>query len=241
MDVKRQARRLRNRYRRKAIEAWRNRVANPVLGREAIYFLHIRKTGGSALWPVLVNRASRHYDLRMRRHSVTMADVPGRVFFFIRDPLTRLESGFYDRLRQGRPKYDTPWTDEEAEAFARFRTLNYLAESLADGDDRAASALRVMQHVNSSYWEWFESCDYLLANRRRLFFIGHQENLEADFRRLCSKLEIAASLPTDPVVAHRNPTPKEPLSPRAEAALREWLRGEYEAYGLLCELASELP
>ena len=112
-------------------------------------FLHIGKTAGTAIRAVIAQHKETHPDARLDvfTHETTLPDLLGihpesSVTFFIRDPVERFVSGFNSRLRFGRPRYNVPWTEDEAAAFTRFPTPNALGEALSEehADWRAASA-----------------------------------------------------------------------------------------------------
>jgi hypothetical protein len=132
-------------------------------------------------------------------------------FFILRHPVSRFVSGFNSRLRQGRPCYDYPWSPGEREMFAEFRTCNELAEALSDDNlehqQKAQRAMQVIAHVRDSYEKWFHSLAYFKSRLPDLLFVGFQERLDEDFKRLVALLGIDedVQLPTDLVVAHRTP------------------------------------
>ncbi|MFZ4660760.1 MAG: sulfotransferase family 2 domain-containing protein [Caldilineaceae bacterium] len=178
------------------------------------HFLHIGKTGGTAVQQALEPHLhAGKYAIVLEPHATRLADVPPgeALFFLLRHPVTRFVSGFNSRLRQGLPFYHQPWCRGEAEAFACFRTPNELAEALTDPDDlwrgQAQRAMRTMQHVNDSVWRWLHNPTYFAARQDDVIFVGFQESLTADFQRLCQVLELDAqiTLPTDPVAANLAP------------------------------------
>lgn len=207
-------------------------------GRPVAHFIHIRKAGGTAIKNALRPHASDGpYYLDFHPHRITIDDIPEgeKVFFIIRDPLSRLVSGFLDRERMGAPANNIPWTEAEREAFARFPTIDDLGAALADENAQtragALDALRSIRHVNSSYWDWFRDERTLERRAEDVLFIGHQERLADDFTRLRAVLSLPehVALPTDPSRSNRAGTPasETQLSPEAEAALREYLAPEY--------------
>src|SRR5919108_4446855 len=101
--------------------------------KQTVHFLHIGKTGGTAIKHILKRHSvTRGYVIRRHGHRTTLREVSAgeKVIFFVRDPLSRFISGFYSRLRQGQPRYFNPWTPEERMAFERFDTPNRLAVGL---------------------------------------------------------------------------------------------------------------
>lgn len=207
-------------------------------GRPRIHFLHIRKTGGTAIKKALADNTKRgKYEIVLHKHNVKFNDVPRgeRVVFFLRDPVSRFVSGFNSRKRQGMPRYYMPWNPGEAVAFGRFETANELALALASLDktarDAAEFAMRSIKHVNSSYWDWFGGEAYFLSRMQDIFFVGFQESLDTDFARLRSLLGLpdVIVLPSNEVEAHRGPqdAPKK-LDDEAIEAIRAWYQADYE-------------
>ena len=93
--------------------------------KQAVHFLHIGKTGGSAIKHAInKNCPDSEYEIHFYRHAVKLRDIPkGEKFVFIlRDPVTRFVSGFYSRQRQGKPRYNIPWRPKEKTAFETFST-----------------------------------------------------------------------------------------------------------------------
>ena len=210
-----------------------------------IHFLHIGKTGGTALKHALEKTARR--QVTVHPHQVKLPNIPAgeQVFFFLRDPISRFVSGFISRQRQGRPRYSVPWNESETAAFTRFATPNALAEALS-ADDRAEriaaeEAMAGIGHVRDSYWDWFISPEYLRSRRGDILFIGQQEHLGDDARVLSSLLKCGRLvLPDDDVAAHRNPEKADKsLSERAVANLLQRLAPEFDAIRLCAEIARE--
>ncbi len=182
--------------------------------RPKAHFLHIGKTGGTALKRAL--EAHLHdgaFDVVLHSHATTLQDVPigEKVFFVLRHPVSRFVSGFYSRMRQGRPRYHYPWSEQEKKAFACFATANELAEALSDADVArrrdAQLAMSGIQHVRDSVWRWFRDPAYVSSRARDVLFVGFQESLDADFQILIRLLGLHENvrLPTDSVEMHRTP------------------------------------
>lgn len=227
------------------LQMHRTRLSHRLGGRKTAHFLHIRKTGGTAVKAAFAPHAiSGHFGILLHPHDVTLRHIPQKdgVFFFLRDPLSRFVSGFYSRQRQGKPRYYRPWSPQEAQAFSRFDSPNALGLALAsrNADERAEAeqAMRDIRHVNSSYWDWFESEAYLRSRQADVFFVGTQERLNADFDCLRQKLGFPAlELPTDEMRAHRSPPSlNRALDAAAAAALREWYAEDYRFVRLCQEL-----
>jgi hypothetical protein len=215
--------------------------------REPLHILHPGKTGGTALKQALLDHgdASR-YRLLPHGHDVTLSHVPvgEKLIFTVREPLSRFVSAFNGRLREGRPRYHYPWRQEEQLAFASFKTPDQLASALTSDDEaerrQAECAMRGIGHLNTLYSYWFGDQEAFLSRLPDLYFIGFQEQLDADFELLKRKLGLPqeASLSGDATVAHRTPASfDQRLSDVARSNLERWY--EYDiAFVQLCrELA----
>lgn len=229
-----------------------DRLSDAVLGRNQAHFLHIGKTGGTALrtalTPYRIQTRRGTFRIHFHDHSRTLQDVPvgEAVFFAVRDPVTRFVSGFNSRLRQGRPRYWTPWSSDEEHAFARFRTPQALALALSSPDNatrRAAdAAMRSVGFISSSYWNWFGDEDSFAARRGDVLFILFQEQLAADFAILVRLLRIPdrVELPSDEVAMHSTPCGfDQNLSDPAIENLRRWYAKDVEFIRLCRELRQD--
>lgn len=218
---------------------WKRRVQARCTGRVNLHFLHIRKTGGTALKSALQGHPfTPGFALHLHPHRIALADIPSghQVMFVTRDPITRYVSGFGSRLRQGAPAHHVPWSPEEATAFACFRDANQLALALDPAHPQHTDALHAMRnitHIECSYWDWFGDESALALRRDDILFIGQIETFEADFAALKSKIGLPADLmlPTDSKAANRErktPSDRPVLEPRAVDLLRQWYARDFE-------------
>lgn len=209
-----------------------------IQGKKPVHFLHIGKTGGSAIkfalgkYPV-----DGQYALHLHKHGVRLSDIPqgDQIIFAVRDPLSRFVSGFYSRQRQGQPRIYSSWSPAEKKAFEYFSTPNQLAVALSSENpeekEMALMAMRRIGHVNSSYWDWFKDEDYFRSRLKDIFFVGFQERLTEDFEILKRKLGMPenAKLPNDEVSAHKNPDGLDrKLTNEAVENLTRWYRDDYK-------------
>lgn len=194
-----------------------------------IHFLHIGKTGGSAVKAAL-RRFQKSHDLALYRHDKTLKDVPpgDKALFAVRDPIGRFVSGFNSRLRKAQPLAYKEWSGKERLAFERFLTPNALAEALSSDDAgaRAAAhaAMAAIQHVRAPLARWF-SAEELAARENDVLFVISQPDLAADFAVVGRMLGLPAraTLPLSEVVSHKTPPGFETeLSPRARANIEAW-------------------
>ncbi len=181
-----------------------------------------------------------NYRVLFRKHAVRLDAVPDADYFFfcVRDPIARYLSGFLSRQREGQPRYNIPWNEDEATAFAQFESPDALAISLTAGgseQQQAEDAMCAIRHVRTSYWDWFRDPDYFKSRAHRVLWVGHQESL--DLGPLAQTFGVESlQLPTDPVKANRSPQQKPDLSDLAQANLRDWYAKDYEFLDLCQEL-----
>ena len=207
-------------------------------GRRIVHFLHIGKTGGTAVKHALHSHlVTSAYLIRPHGHRTLLAQIPNgqSVIFFLRDPQTRFVSAFYSRLREGRPRYNNPWNADEKIIFERFSTPNQLALALSSKDvdlrTQAEGAMRTITHVKDSYSRWFGSEEYFMSRLADILFVGFQETLNDDFQRLKAKLGLpdALALPDDDVLAHRSPANLDRvLETEAVQNLRRWYAADFK-------------
>ena len=210
--------------------------------------LHIGKTGGTAVKHALQQSSCPGRRFVLHPHRTTLAHIAEgeKCFFFVRDPVARFVSGFLSRQRQGRPRYDVPWTQSERTGFTQFSSANELALALSSPDDprrhAAETAMSDIIHVRDHYWRWFGDEAYLSRRRGDILFVGAQEQLERDISELSRIVGLAIDLPDDEVGAHRNPlgAPRE-LEGEAVANLRRWYAQDYAFLALLREWFPHLP
>jgi hypothetical protein len=216
-----------------------------IFSKDKLHFLHIGKTAGSSVKYALQKRLKlfwkEKYQIVCHPHSFTLEDIPAgeRFFFIVRDPIKRFVSGFYSRKRKGQPRYYYEWSEKEREAFSNFVTPNELGEALSDSNeekrDLAREALQNIQHVKSSYWDWFKSHKYFETRLNDLLSVLRLDSLEVDFQELMESVGVTnAVLPEDPVLKHKNPSDVDKtLSEEALKNLKRWYQADYDFITLL--------
>ena len=200
------------------------------------HFLHIGKTGGSAIKSALAQcTRTPSYRIHLEKHEVTLADVPvgQKMFFCLRDPVSRFVSGFYSRQRKGLPRYYVEWTPGERDVYETFATPNELALALSrssgDPESPAVRAMSAVKHLGH-YNFWYGDIDTFKSRVSDILFIGFQDSLDSDFERLRRILGLGPEvvLPKDDVGAHRNdPSLDRSLDPKAREALEAWYAEDY--------------
>jgi len=215
--------------------------AAKLTGRDVVHFLHVGKTGGTAIKGALSGyplpwRTERRLVIVFHGHGTTLEDIPrdDRFFIFLRDPVARFVSGFNSRKRKGLPRRYVPWSKNERRAFERFATAGELADALQSMDAETArlarKAMQSIEHVASFQADWLGRVPSELEQRAaQLVLLGRQETLEADFEALKSALGLdpTLELPTSERSAHRAP-PTAPLTPQQSAAIRNWYARDYD-------------
>jgi len=225
------------------------RIVNLLKRKPKLHFIHVGKTGGSAIAFALKGHAHKYnYHIKFHDHKTKLTDIPaGEKFFFcVRDPIDRFVSGFYSRQRQGRPRYNSPWRKEEKAAFSKFKTSNELALALSSTDEtykaEAEYAMNTIAHVKSSYWDWFIEESYLKKRVPDILYICNQHKLKEDFNELKVLLGLPDHLELpekDSTAAHRNPGGLDrALAAQARLNLESWYDAEYYFLNLIKEIQS---
>jgi hypothetical protein len=233
---------------RERLESRRRRFVGSLKGKPVAHFIHVGKTGGTAMKATL--RAcpdAGDYTLFVHGHAQTLRRVPvgEKVVFFLRDPLSKFVSGFNYRQRQAQPLFHIPWRPEEAVAFGHFAAPNQLARALSAEDAetraRAQTAMRGIHQVKDSVFRWFESEAYFLSRLDDILFIGFQEQLEADFEVLKRRLGLppGLALPGTTEALYQKSPLAEPLDQTAVANLTSWYAADLRFYALCRELRAQ--
>lgn len=221
-------------------------------GKTVIHFIHIGKTAGTAIRVAFAEESAVSGNVLPQKDKLflmhghgfkfTAAGDREKVFFVVRNPLERFVSGFYSRMREGKPKNYNPWNAAEKEAFTNFSTPNELGEALSSSNvgkqEAAKAALNGIGHVNTSYWDWFQDPEHLKKNSHKILKVLRQEQLNEDFEAFCREFDLSISgLPSDNIKSHRTPDkyPKG-LSKEATVNLKKWYNKEYHFLECLYEM-----
>lgn len=222
--------------RRKRLKA--ERLYYKALNKQIVHFLHIGKTGGTAIKEALKNQTvTSSCKIFLHGHRFTLRTVPqgDKCVFFVRDPVSRFVSAFYSRQRMGQPRYLVPWSKAEERSFSYFKTPNQLALALSSEDEaqqkQAKYAMRCITHVNTSFATWLGDEEYFLSRLEDVLLIGHQESLTADFSSLKRLLTLsdAVKLPEDEAKSHQNSNAFDKrIDEKARQNLQAWYANDYE-------------
>jgi hypothetical protein len=189
-----------------------------------VHFLHIGKTGGTAVRYALKPVAAQ-FGIVLHRHETRLRDLAGApALLTFREPAARFVSAFNSRLHMGQPRRNVPWREGETRAFTTFKTANDLAEALSPGalHEAACDAMRGIRHIARPQSDWATLAEIREGN---VPWIGFTETLAADFERLKSLLSLPASvmLPADEKDAHRSsPDLPTDLSDRGRRNVLAW-------------------
>lgn len=222
-----------------------------LLGGQVVNFLHIPKTGGSAIKATLkVVSETDHYRIHLRGHSCRLDEIPvgDKFFFFLRDPAQRFVSAFNNKKAHRGNNWQHSKIEEQTAALKRFETANHLAESLYCEDTEirlaAESAMHSIEHVNTFYADWFRSPEYFATRESDALYIGFQESLESDFENLKQILGLpkATSLPDlSNKAANKNCQPLDKaLTQKAKEKLARWYAEDYTFYAFAKTRAPEI-
>jgi len=222
---------------RRGYQKMRKRVHRD--GLEIIHFLHVSKTGGTAIQSAIgEQRRTDHYRVLVTPHPVRLKHIPTKEKFAVvlRDPVRRFVSAFNHRQAEGRPAYHDPWSRQERHAFLMFPDANSLGLGLASKNpDLCKHAVRAMRNIgllDTPYTFWLGNLEYLQSRKEDLLFVGFQESLTEDFERFKDLVGYpnGICLPSDDSKANRTGSSTIKLDPAAEAALREWYAEDYKLY-----------
>lgn len=217
-----------------------------LIGHEVIHFIHIGKTGGSAItssirkgssWAKNVYRENK-IVLVCHGHEFTFMDVgdKDKAFFVVRDPVSRFVSGFYSRKRKGRPKNNNPWSNEEHKAFTKYPEIQDLVRGLHNHESAAFESLSGINHVRTSYWDWFGNEEYMLKNWHKIDFILKQDSLSKFWLEFINYHELSlGELPSGSMEKHSNPIKFTGLVPEQKEYLKEVFDSEYRFLALVEE------
>ena len=164
-------------------------------GREIIHFIHIPRTGGSSIKAALSDHTiSKRRAIFLHPHLIRLLDIPknDQVFFFMRDPITRLISAYNKRKSILASEESIYMDQQEAAALAKFKTLEELVQAMMSRNDQErASAEWAFNHiffVKDKMTHWLGDVEMVQSKLHQVFFIGRQEKLSHDFEDLRQKL-----------------------------------------------------
>ena len=163
-------------------------------------FLHIPKTGGSAFSNFSREMVMAGYIMPVKfGHVWTLSSIAKsfpdtKISFMIRDPLERTVSAFNSRLRQGRPRFNRSWSQDEAIAFSLFSDVNAFLGALISKEEHDISAVhftfRSVRHLDFNYRRYFENAKNIEQHRSSLHLVGEVENSLRFWERISGQMDI---------------------------------------------------
>ncbi len=134
-----------------------------------------------------------------------------RSLFFLRVPISRFVSGFFQSATAGSATLLYPLALRKKIAFDHFHLPNQLALALFDGGLGARESLRRNEKYpprEGFILRWLEHERYFDLSADDILFIGLQENLATDFEALKSKNSFPTNLASldDDLSSHRTPS-----------------------------------
>jgi hypothetical protein len=234
----------------------------------AIHFVHIGKSGGTAI-KFAIRQAGkealgdaepgRYFNkapwqgpmgiVYLQGHAFKLKHVPDedQAFFSVRDPAKRFVSSFYSRLRKGMPRHFTEWSEREAQAFEWFSTPQELALALAKRRgkkrEQAEFAMNGIRHIRRPMRWWIGRVENLQKRLPQVAYIARQETLSEDWERIKTLLALPPELdlPSDPVNAHKSGEDVDrTLNRKMLDALRDWYAEDYKLLDLCDEVRPAL-
>jgi hypothetical protein len=212
----------------------------------AVHFIHVSKTGGTAVKHAIRESRRRRGGrllspwgpVRGHHHDFRLCEVPrgDKAVVPLRDPISRFQSGFYSRQREGAPRFKSKWSDEERQSFEWFPTPGSLADALAEPPSearaRAEFAMKSIRHLRRRLTLWTGEPPYLRSHLDTVLYVARQETLEDDWERLKELLDLPSEvvLPRGKRTGHRTTYPDDDpgISEKGAAALRAWYATDYE-------------
>ena len=232
----------------------------------AIHFLHVPKSGGTALKYAIrqagkaeAAESGREFDrtapwesrfgaVHLQGHGFSLRNVPDGdiAFFSVRDPESRFMSSFYSRQRKGMPRHYSEWKEEEERAFGWFDSPQELALALrSQGEtrERAEFAMNSIKHVKRPLSRWLGKPHQFRKKLSQVVYIARQETLSEDFERIKVMLGLPGDLqlPSDEVQAHRTSEKLDrSLTPEMSEAIRDWYAEDLKLLSICDDVRPQL-
>ena len=164
-------------------------------------FMHLSKTGGAGIkdfgWELVEKGYSFpvHFPHVWTLEAIITYFPDMSVCFIIRDPIERIISGFYSRLRQGRPrKKNSIWSPGEATAFSFFNSPQQFLYALISEDDHQKSAAlfayKNITHLAYNYVHFFKDTNYIDKMKNRISIVEQIKSTDKFLLKLCLEFNI---------------------------------------------------
>jgi hypothetical protein len=215
-------------------------------------FLHIPKTGGSGVneyGQALVQRGYKfpcHFGHGWKVEEILTHFPKMKINFILRDPLSRMISGFNSRLRQGRPTYTSIWTPGEASAFTLFPSIKHLLDAILADDEYNKSAvaytMRCVRHLHWNYAYYFKNMETLESSRSNFSLIGTMDTLDEFIDGVTAQAGAPKSLASELYGKRHESSSKsgnvlDNYSPKEITRIRNFMRRDYKIYSELLSIS----
>lgn len=210
-----------------------------------IYFLHIRKSGGTTLGHSFkkINEDNFTKIIKLRhRDKIYNLDKNQKYCFSVRDPITAYVSAFNDRKRDGRPSFNIKKNLFEKISFFFFKSSDELAKNLYSKNPfkkiLSNFALRSITHVNEPLYSWFKISE---IKKHKPYFIFDVKSLNSDYELFCKKLKIQYfELSSDKIISHKSPYLKDKLSDISRNNLKKYFLKDIEIYNYIHSIKNDV-
>jgi len=157
-----------------------------------LYYLHIGKTAGS--WfreNIWYTSMPNKYKIKIGLHGAEFyeeAKQSDLVIIPVRDPLSRIISGFESRRRQGRPVYNNPWSENENIFFNKVNSFNEFVYKIMiekNGINLWKEFRKINIHGMYDYKYYFKSTEAIkkFCNNHNVYIL-RQEHLKYDLNKI---------------------------------------------------------
>jgi hypothetical protein len=211
-----------------------------------VHYIYISKTGGTALKYALVQKkrkplTTRTHIIFIHDHWFTLSDVrPGeQVFFFVRDPVKRFVSRYYQRKKGNAVDwYKNRWSVIDKYIYETYESVNDFVNALCD--NIVPEKFKTFIALTGSYSRWLGTTAHIIQKIEdgTIIFVGQQEYLNEDFERLKLLLSIPEQVTLPPVenIKKSNSIPRAfdtSLSDKSVKYLQSYYAKEYEVMNIL--------
>ena len=222
-----------------AAHAGRRSRVNESITDPAFVFFHLAKNGGGSItWFLRPIRDTWYHA----GHRETLPGLAARfpnapIVFFVRHPVSRFVSGFYNLHRARSQGVRRLPTAADTIGFHLFPTPNDLLDGLRSDDDWTRSAaeyaINNLPFLRNPLVNNLVSTDTVDAHLPQIAFIGTQENFEASVEAMRTVLSLPStlSLTTHERKSHRSPASlRTAISDENREVLLNWYRDDLVLY-----------